>query len=156
VSALSDVLRRANNGGLSARQVSRLARERGFTLNHDTAARYMRGDHGQPDESTIMAFAQVLDIGLEVLRAAAGLPHEQIEPYVPPHEASRLNRRQRRAVDELIRAMLDSRSGSATITDLEARRSHDATNPTPDPTANRTANQTDRAARRGKVEPPSA
>ena len=40
------------------------------------------------------------------LRTAAALPNEVTEPYRPPAEASRLSRRQRRAVDEVIRAML--------------------------------------------------
>lgn len=107
MSALSEVLTAANTGGLSARAVSRRAQEHGYSLNHDTAARYLRGDHGRPDESTLLALAHVLDVSLASLRAAAGLPSEQTDPYVPPLEANRLSRRQRRAVDEIIRAMLE-------------------------------------------------
>jgi len=121
----------------SARQLSRLARERGFTLNHDTAARYLRGDHGRPDEPTLRAFAAVLELDLADLRAAAGLPYEQTEPYLPPPEASRLSRRQRRAVDELIRSMLEPALPPGEVTEsvdeLAARRL---------------------AARHGEVEPP--
>jgi cytochrome P450 len=132
MSALSDALTKGNAKGLSARAVSRIARERGHSLNHDTAARYLRGDHGQPDEPTLVAFADVLGVPLGRLRRAAGLPADETAPYVPPPEASRLSRRQRRAVDEIIRAMLE-----------------------PTRTAARTASETAserRAARRGRAE----
>jgi transcriptional regulator with XRE-family HTH domain len=137
VSGLSQLLAEANTAGLSARAIARGAKDRGHTLNHDTAARYLRGDHGTPDEATLVAFADTLGIPLSRLRAAAGLPSETTTPYTPPPEASRLTRRQRRAVDEIIRAMLDpaGRAGRAEPVDLDARRSR-------------------RAARHGKPEPP--
>ncbi len=133
---LSEVLTAANTGGLSARAVARRAQERGHSLNHDTAARYLRGDHGRPDESTLLALADVLAVPLATLRAAAGLPSEQTDPYIPPLEANRLSRRQRRAVDEIIRAMLDpgtARTAGEQPDELTARR---------------------RAARHGPPEPP--
>lgn len=107
VTALSDLLIASNKAGLSARALARQARERGHSLNHDTAARYLRGDHGVPDEATLVALSDVLRIPLRDLRAAANLPSETTTPYVPPAEASRLTRRQRRALDEIIRAMLE-------------------------------------------------
>ena len=67
MSRLSEVLSEGNNAGLSARGVARLARDRGYSLNHDTAARYLRGDHGRPDEATLVAFADVLGIDMAVL-----------------------------------------------------------------------------------------
>ena len=73
------------------------------------------------------------------LRAAAALPAEETEPYRPPAEASRLNRRQRRAVDEVIRAMLQPATGRQPVTELKAQRAKKAA---------------PRAARRGSVEPP--
>ena len=118
---LSEVLREANASALSARGVARVAKERGYSLNHDTAARYLRGDHGRPDEATLVAFADVLNVDLAVLRIAADLPAELTSPYTPPPESSRLNRRQRLAVDEIIRAMLDQPASGRTD-DLAARR----------------------------------
>jgi hypothetical protein len=134
VSGISDLIARSNTAGLSARALSRAARERGYTLNHDTAARYLRGDHGLPDEVTLMALSDVLNIPLRKLRAAAGLPTDSIEPYVPPAEASRLTRRQRRAVDEIIRAMLEPTRASIPPIRTDRRR----------------------AARHGRAEPPDA
>jgi hypothetical protein len=122
MSGLSEVLREGNSAGLSARGVARIARERGYSLNHDTAARYLRGDHGRPDEATLVAFADVLSIDLAALRTAANLPAELTAPYVPPPESSRLNRRQRLAVDEIIRAMLDQGSAAPNNDELAKHR----------------------------------
>jgi hypothetical protein len=122
MSRLSEVLCEANTSGLSARAVARVARERGYSLNHDTAARYLRGDHGRPDEATLVAFADVLSVDLAALRVAADLPAELTSPYVPPPESSRLNRRQRLAVDEVIRAMLDRGATAATGDEVAKQR----------------------------------
>lgn len=146
MTALSEVLREANGGKLSARSIAREAQAAGFSLNHDTVARYLRGDHGRPDEPTLRAFAAVLKVPLARLREAADLPSEAIEPYVPPAEASRLTRRQRKAVDEIIRAMLDSPT-QATVTPMSrrpARRRAAADGDATDPAA--------QAARRGGTE----
>jgi transcriptional regulator with XRE-family HTH domain len=120
-------------GGRSARAIARAAQEAGHTLNHDTAARYLRGDHGTPDEATLRAFAEVLHIPMAELRRAANLPWESTSPYVPPPEASRLTRRQRLAVDEIIRAMLDTRADAGGRSAAAPVR---------------------KAARRGRAEPP--
>src|SRR5581483_11174328 len=116
-------------------------RERGHSLNHDTVARYLRGDHGTPDEATLVAFAEILEIPMRKLRAAGDLPTETTEPYVPPAEAGRLTRRQRRAVDEIIRAMLEPTGRAA-----EARRL---------PARGERAEPERRAARHGEPEPPT-
>lgn len=141
MSALSDLLAAANTEQLTARGIARSARERGHTLNHDTVARYLRGDHGRPDETTLVAFADILDVSLAELRTAADLPAEMTAPYSPPAEASRLTRRQRLAVDEIIRAM------------LEPSQAVDARSPVADFGAPRGTGAR-RAARRGKAEPP--
>lgn len=140
MTALSDLLVEHNTSGVSARAVARRAQEMGHTLNHDTAARYLRGDHGVPDEATLIALGEVLRIPLRDLRAAANLPTETTAPYVPPPEASRLTRRQRRAVDEVIRAMLEPTRSATEAADLRGRR-------------RRAADR--QAARRGKPEPPA-
>ncbi|HEX8079518.1 MAG TPA: hypothetical protein VF557_04875 [Jatrophihabitans sp.] len=140
MSALSELLQAENSKSLSARAISQAARELGFTLNHDTAARYLRGEHGKPDESTLRAFSAVLGVSLAKLRRAASLPADVTEPYQPPAEADRLSRRQRRAVDEVIRAMLQAPPASQPITDLATRRGKQPTR--------------GKAARRGPAEPP--
>ena len=93
-----------------------------------------------PDEVTLVALSQVLGISLARLRTASSLPADSTEPYTPPAEASRLTRRQRRAVDEMIRAMIEPTTRRGEVADLAARRPAKKATP--------------RAARRGKVEPP--
>lgn len=139
MTALSELLQASNSSGLSARTIARNARELGFSLNHDTAARYLRGNHGKPDESTLLALSKVLKVPMTKLRAAAALPNEVTEPYRPPAESSRLSRRQRRAVDEVIRAMLTPSPASKPVTELDTARTRKAA---------------PRAARRGSAEPP--
>ena len=131
MSALSELLVAANTPGRSARALSRAAQERGHTLNHDTAARYLRGDHGVPDEATLVALAEVLDVPLKRLRAAADLPSESVDPYLPPPESRRLSRRQRRAVDEIIRAMLEPAGARTDARRLRAARRGDPEPPVP-------------------------
>jgi transcriptional regulator with XRE-family HTH domain len=140
VTALSDLLVASNKAGMSARAVARKAQERGYSLNHDTAARYLRGDHGVPDEATLIALSDVLGVSMRELRKAADLPSETVAPYVPPAEASRLSRRQRRALDEIIRSMVEPTRARATARDEVSVR--------------RTAPRR-QAARRGRPEPPT-
>lgn len=144
MSALSNLLVEANREHLSARALAREARERGYSLNHDTAARYLRGDHGTPDEATLLALSEILQIPLRQLRLAAELPHELTDPYTPPAESSRLSRRQRKAVDEIIRAMLDTSAPRTSPAKPGAKL-------TGLPAANDAAR---RAARHGEPEPP--
>lgn len=156
MTALSDLLNEANAGKLSARSLARTAQAAGFSLNHDTAGRYLRGDHGRPDEATLLALAKVLRIPLSRLRAAASLPAGETEPYRPPAESSRLSRRQRRAIDEIIRAMLES-TGTGSEDDLAPRRARrtaaNASRPAIKP-AKKAARPSRAAARRGSAEPP--
>ncbi|MBN9607808.1 MAG: hypothetical protein BGO26_10085 [Actinobacteria bacterium 69-20] len=105
MSTLSDLLASRLPEGWSGRRVSREATKRGLTLSPASANNYLNGRHGEPSESVLEAFAAVLTIPIEALREASGLPHGS-GPYTPPAEAARLSRRQRLAVDELIRSIV--------------------------------------------------
>lgn len=153
MSALSELLAEANASRMSARSLARAAQSAGYSLNHDTAARYLRGDHGKPDEATLVALSKVLRVPLGRLRTAAALPSEETEPYRPPAESSRLNRRQRRAIDEIIRAMLEARPVAATD-EVTARRTQRA-GAVRTKTVAKPAKTAARAARRGGNEPSS-
>lgn len=100
---LSELLRRH---ATSAREIARRAHEIGVPLSHQTAAMYWMGSQQQPTEQTLVAFHRVTGIPLQELRIAAKVPVGEGEPWEPPIEANRLSRRQRLAINELIRAMV--------------------------------------------------
>ena len=103
MSKLSELLTQAKAEDMSLREIARRAQKRGHKLTVGTASKYFRGMHGTPDEETLLALHEVLNIPLEDLRTAADLPTGTDEPYEPPSEANRLDLRQRKAVDEIIR-----------------------------------------------------
>jgi len=108
MSALSDLLVSHIPDGWSWRRVGREAESRGHAMSSATTSKYLGGRHGVPSESVLLAFSDVLAIPIEKLREAARVPVGEEPPYVPPAEANRLDRRQRAAVDELIRSIVDA------------------------------------------------
>lgn len=82
-----------------------------------SASSLIKGAHGHPSERTLALLAEALVLPLWRLRRAAGAPAGEPEPYRPPAEASRLSRRERRAVDEVIRLL----AGSGPLPEAEER-----------------------------------
>lgn len=105
MSALTELLKQ-HQGDLSGRDISRKARERGHTLSHQTVADALNGK-SRPDEATLVALSEVLSIPMAKLHEAAGIVTDEHGPYKPPVEAARLTARQRKALDELIRSVLE-------------------------------------------------
>lgn len=125
VSTLSQLLAQ-HQGDLSQRDISRKARERGHTLSHAAVADAFKGK-GRPDESTLLALSEVLSIPMAKLHEAVGVVTDDHDPYQPPPEAARLSTRQRNAVNELIRSMLEpierpQRSAEGTVRSRSARK----------------------------------
>lgn len=104
MSALSELLSRSNPDGWSAQAIAEKARARGHTIGHDTVWKYMSGRHGQVSEPYLRALADVLPVRYEALRRAAQIP-ANLGNYQPPAVADALNKREREALDVLIRAM---------------------------------------------------
>lgn len=75
---------------------------------HSTTYKYLAGTHAaNPPESILQAFADVLPQASVVeLRLAAGQQPGLEEPWRPPDAANRLSLEQRRALDNLIYAMV--------------------------------------------------
>lgn len=118
---------RADELGWSARRVAAEAAEHGFTITHAAVADYLRGRAAsRPKEQTLKALATALDLPLSELRTLAGLPAGELEPYEAPPEADRLDDRQRRALNELIRAIAAGQEGrdAAPITDAGGTPAH--------------------------------
>ena len=106
MSALSDALNEANVHQWSSRDI---ARRSGGKINHATAAKYLNGTHAKrPTEPKLQALADVFSLPVQKLRELANMPAGERTPYQPPAEAARLNERQRRAVNELIRLLADT------------------------------------------------
>lgn len=108
MTALSDLLSQSNVNGWSTREIARQAEKKKHQLAQPTVSKYMGGRHGVPTEPVLAAFSDVLNIPIDKLRTAAGLPAGADSPWTPPTEANRLDLRQRRALEELIRSMVTS------------------------------------------------
>ncbi len=59
---------------------------------------------GRQEDDTIVRVAATLGLDLDKAYGLAGVTAPEAKPYTPPAEAHRLNERQRKAIDELIRA----------------------------------------------------
>lgn len=122
VSELSDLL---NGTGISARQAAEKADELGVELPYGTIAGYWAGNHPQnPSEKTLEGLAEVTSLSVRRLRRAAGKAEGELAPWRPPQEANRLTRRQRQALEQLIKAIVDTPIlGVHTSSDSPQRRS---------------------------------
>lgn len=117
MTALSELLHEANVQSWSSREIARRAEKNGHKLSYASASVYLGGRHGVPSEQVLAAFSDVLNIPIDKLRAAAGVPTGDGEPWAPPAEANRLDRRQRLALEELIRSMVTSETTEEDRTD---------------------------------------
>lgn len=109
MSALSDLLNEAR-GDLSVRAVGRKVAEYG--VGESTIIPYFNGKHGTPSVPVLEALTKVLPVSIGQLYTAVGLPAGEGKPYEPPAEATMLTRRQRLAIDELIRSFVDTRGAT--------------------------------------------
>ena len=105
MSALSERLKDAK-GTRGLDDIVRLAEREGHQIDRSVVARYITGKHGRPRDETILALAAGLGLDVRELRVLAGMPPGELEPYEPTPEAARLNREQRDALDQLIRAIV--------------------------------------------------
>lgn len=119
MTALSELLAAANTQAWSTREIARRAEKNGHMLAQPTVSKYIGGRHGRPTEAVLAAFSDVLKIPIDELREAAGVPAGAESPWTPPSEANRLDLRQRRALEELIRSMVASEITAEDRTDDE-------------------------------------
>lgn len=114
MSALSDLLLAHLPRGTTRRQIAlAIDADPRHDVKLSTVYPYFNGKHGQPELKTLRALADHLPgVTYSQLLAAAGLPASS-GPYVAPDESDLLTLRQRRAIDELIRAMVTDDSTSS-------------------------------------------
>lgn len=105
MSALSDLL---NGQPLSARQAADRAAELGIDLPYGTLAGYWAGNHGRPSRASLAKLAQVVPKLTEAkLQEAAWGKSAPLGPYEPTEESVHLTGLQRRALDDLIKSIVN-------------------------------------------------
>ena len=93
------------HGGASGRRLAELAQHAGHDISHATLNRLRQGTYAtRPSDASIRAIAYLADVSENVAFAAAGVSAPAAVVYQPPAEAQRMSTRQRKALDELIRA----------------------------------------------------
>ena len=91
--------------GASGRRLAELAQRAGHDISHATLNRLRQGTYAtRPSDASIRAIAYLADVSENVAFAAAGVSAPAAVVYQAPAEAQRMTTRQRKALDELIRA----------------------------------------------------
>ncbi|AFV14794.1 MULTISPECIES: hypothetical protein [Mycobacterium] len=89
----------------SGRRLAELAQRAGHDISHATLNRLRQGTYAtRPSDASIRAIAYLADVSENVAFAAAAVAAPAAVVYQAPAEAQRMTTRQRRALDELIRA----------------------------------------------------
>lgn len=99
-------LLRDRQQGRSLRTLRDNAARRGQVIGHATIGLYLGDSHPVPTEETLRALAAAFGVSLKKLREAAGMG-TVTTPFRLPADADKLTERQRRAVAEVVRAMLN-------------------------------------------------
>lgn len=102
MSALSDFIAAHMPPGWKPTDLIEAVRD---TMDRTTVYRYLGGKHpARPSDTHLQAFARVLDVQIQDVRAAAGLARGESTLWEPPPEVHRLTDAQRAALDDFIRA----------------------------------------------------
>ncbi len=80
MSRLSDLLNDSNTEQLSARRIQAMAEAKGVKVSNTSISKYLRGE----PEAILQAFSVVLELPMETLREAAGVPTGEPNPFVLP------------------------------------------------------------------------
>lgn len=95
------------HGNASGRRLAELAQQAGHDISHATLNRLRQGTYAsRPSDASIRAIAYLADVSENTAFAAAGVTAPAAVVYQPPREAQRMTTRQRKALDELIRAFV--------------------------------------------------
>ena len=95
------------HGGASGRRLAELAQHAGHDISHATLNRLRQGTYAtRPSDASIRAIAYLADVSENTAFAAAGVTAPAAVVYQPPREAQRMSTRQRKALDEVIRAFV--------------------------------------------------
>lgn len=107
--SLVNLIERAvtRHDGASGRRLAEIAQRAGHDISHATLNRLRQGNYAsRPTDASIRAIAYLAEVPETAAFAAAGLRPPSAEQHQLPAEAQRMNTRQRRALDELVRAFV--------------------------------------------------
>ncbi|OHU85557.1 hypothetical protein BKN37_26385 [Mycobacterium talmoniae] len=107
--SLMDLIETAvkRHDGASGRRLAELAQHAGHDISHATLNRLRQGTYAsRPTDASIRAIAYLAEVPETVAFAAVGVRPPAAEQYKLPAEAQRMSTRQRRALDELLRAFV--------------------------------------------------
>lgn len=97
----------ARHGGASSRRLADIAQQAGHDVSHATLNRLRQGTYAsRPADASIRAIAYLAEVPETVAFAAVGVRPPTTEQYRVPDEAQRMSTRQRKALDELLRAFV--------------------------------------------------
>src|SRR5213078_1799829 len=100
---LSELL---NSKPITARQAADKAEDEGIPLPYGTIAAYWAGGHGRPTAATLKKLAAVVPFTEKELQQAAWNDSSTLGPWIPPQESILLDRRVRKALDNLIKVVV--------------------------------------------------
>ena len=107
VSRLSDRLAEAL-GDQTQEQIAERARKAGHQIDRSMVSKALADKLGpKPREATLQALAAGFRLDVRELRRLAGRPGEDLGVYAGPESSASLTRKQRRALDQLILAMVE-------------------------------------------------
>lgn len=101
--------------GASGRRLADLAQRAGHDISHATLNRLRQGTYAsRPADASIRAIAYLAEVPETTAFAAVGVRPPAADQYQVPAEAHRMNTRQRRAIDELLKAFVVEQAGPTT------------------------------------------
>lgn len=115
MTALSDLLNDAKADN-SVDNLIAAAEKRGTTINgtaRATVYKALNGDHAKrPREATLSMFAEIFQLDVREVRAAAGRAPGELGEWAPPAESAQLAQPVRDALDLLIKAIVNAEGGA--------------------------------------------
>jgi hypothetical protein len=111
------------HGNASGRRLAELAQRAGHDISHATLNRLRQGTYAsRPSDVSIRAIAFLADVSENTAFLAAGVTTPAAVAYQPPRETQRMNTRQRKALDELIRAFVADEAPTAKTSGVDYGR----------------------------------
>ena len=115
MTALSDLLNEAIDNGISVPTALKRVADAGMKVDKGQTYKAVNGRHAKhPSERVLQAWSVGFKIPITKMRDAIDVQAGELVPYKPPAFADRLTGDQRKALNELIRTIVEAGTGSGT------------------------------------------